>query len=412
VDLVQDLFYKNDVQAIKDIKIPEIDVEDIVAWHQEKNGIFTVKSAYRLALSLKQKRREMGSCSREPNGECIVWDFIWKADVPPKVRIFGWWVATDSLVTRINKRRRTLELSDRCTICGMGDEDAYHAVVACSKSVALRQAMREVWNLPNEAVFSYTSKDWFLNLLAQTDNRMRPKNLLLLWCAWHLRNDIIHQNRKARIAESVIFLLCCRPETTSVPMNQKGKSPITEYAIETERTIDVQVKPWQRPPPFPTPTGWIKVNTNGSFSQRDLKGGVGIVIRDCSGTVLAARCSALERCQDGEEAEATAALQSIKLAISLGVPKVCLELDCAAAVSAIRAQEIDRSAHWATYEEAKKLLKVVHNHSINLVKRDSNNVADSLANHARTTGSCEEVSTLYPIIWDLVTNEMPLANTI
>jgi hypothetical protein len=69
------------------------------------------------------------------------------------------------------------------------------------------------------------------------------------------------------------------------------------------------------------------------------------------------------------------------------------------------------SAHWATYEEAKKLLKVVCNHSINLVKRESNNVADSLAKHARTTGSCEEGSTLYPIIWDLVTNEIPSAYT-
>jgi ribonuclease HI len=261
----------------------------------------------------------------------------------------------------------------------MGDEDAYHAVVDCSKSADLRQAMREVWNLPNEAVFRYMGKDWLLNLLAQTD-------------------------------ESVIFLksylLSCRPETTSVPLNQKGKSPITDYTVETERTIGVEAKLWQ-----PRPTGWIKVNTDGSFSQRDLKGGAGIVIRDCSGTVLAAGCSVLEKCQEAEEAEATAALQGIKLAISLGLQSFCLELDCAAAVNAIRTQESDRSAHWATYEEAKKLPKAVRNHSISLVKRESNNVADTLAKHARTTGSCEEGSTLYPIIWDLVTNEMPSAYT-
>jgi hypothetical protein len=35
---------------------------------------------------------------------------------------------------------------------------------------------------------------------------MRARILLLLWRAWHLRNDCIHHDGKATIAESVSFL--------------------------------------------------------------------------------------------------------------------------------------------------------------------------------------------------------------
>ena len=75
------------------------------------------------------------------------WDLIWKTKVPPKVWVFGWRVATDSLVTKRNKWRRTLEVDSTCNICGKDEENAYHATVSCPKAIALRHAMRKVWNL-------------------------------------------------------------------------------------------------------------------------------------------------------------------------------------------------------------------------------------------------------------------------
>jgi hypothetical protein len=77
---------------------------------------------------------------------------------------------------------------------------------AAQKAVALRQAMRKVWNLPSESKFRNTGTDWLQNLLAQVNNQSRSCILLLLWRAWHLRNDIIHHEGRARIDESVTFL--------------------------------------------------------------------------------------------------------------------------------------------------------------------------------------------------------------
>ena len=106
-------------------------------------------------------------------------NLIWKANVPPKVRIFGWRIATDSLPTNINKRRRTLEINDTCSICGNGEEDAFHATVICTKATALRQAMRKVWTLPPESSFSFTGHGWLQHLLGQTDEKTRDRTLML-----------------------------------------------------------------------------------------------------------------------------------------------------------------------------------------------------------------------------------------
>jgi hypothetical protein len=79
-----------------------------IEWHFEKNGVFTIKSAYRLALELKQDKRPSTSSNKVPNGERSIWNNIWKVNVQPKIRVFGWRVAADSLATKKNKWRRTL----------------------------------------------------------------------------------------------------------------------------------------------------------------------------------------------------------------------------------------------------------------------------------------------------------------
>uniref|UniRef100_A0A453S5H7 Reverse transcriptase zinc-binding domain-containing protein n=3 Tax=Aegilops tauschii subsp. strangulata TaxID=200361 RepID=A0A453S5H7_AEGTS len=54
VNLMKDLFHGFDAEEICKIKLPNTSAEDCVAWHSEKNGIFTVRSAYKLGFQLKQ----------------------------------------------------------------------------------------------------------------------------------------------------------------------------------------------------------------------------------------------------------------------------------------------------------------------------------------------------------------------
>ncbi|EEC84864.1 hypothetical protein OsI_31997 [Oryza sativa Indica Group] len=89
--------------------------EDFLAWHPDKMGRFSVRSAYKLAMSLANMD-ESSSSSDDKSRK--MWDLIWKCEVPQKVKIFMWKAATNSLATMENKKRRKLEQSEICCICG------------------------------------------------------------------------------------------------------------------------------------------------------------------------------------------------------------------------------------------------------------------------------------------------------
>ena len=85
---LRELLHEADVEAILQIPLPRTQTGDRVAWHYEKNGCFLVKSAYRLAYNLKHRGQSSGS-SCNSGGDRTLWNNIWKASVPPKVRVFA-----------------------------------------------------------------------------------------------------------------------------------------------------------------------------------------------------------------------------------------------------------------------------------------------------------------------------------
>lgn len=100
---MKQIFHSIDADDICKIPIPRSEVEDCIAWHYEKNGLFSIRSAYKLAASI-QYQAALGCSNSSGNvNNRIIWDLIWKADVPPKVRIFGLRVATNTLATQLNK---------------------------------------------------------------------------------------------------------------------------------------------------------------------------------------------------------------------------------------------------------------------------------------------------------------------
>jgi hypothetical protein len=130
---------------------------------------------------------------------------IWSASVPPKVRIFPWRLSQNGLATQENRQRRSFERDARCQICGVEDESGFHAVVRCTKATALRHEMRNVWVLPNEQQFQHSGPDWLPLLLCSVDGETKAKTLLL-WRAWHLRNDAIHGKGLETVYGSARFL--------------------------------------------------------------------------------------------------------------------------------------------------------------------------------------------------------------
>jgi hypothetical protein len=52
VQLLKSVLYPHDVQGVLKVRLSDRAPEDNVAWFYEKSGIFSVRSAYHLAVSL------------------------------------------------------------------------------------------------------------------------------------------------------------------------------------------------------------------------------------------------------------------------------------------------------------------------------------------------------------------------
>ena len=132
---------------------------------------------------MKDSQDPVGQSSGEPEGERGIWEIIWKANIPQKIKIFAWRAATNSLAVQMNRVKHHQTDSCMCSICGVEDEDIFHALVSCSKAHALRMAVRERWNIPDEEFFKCTWPDWLLILLAQLGLRQREQIMFLFWRA-------------------------------------------------------------------------------------------------------------------------------------------------------------------------------------------------------------------------------------
>ena len=62
-------FNQEDLTAILKIKTSRRNETDFIAWHPEKNGIFSVRSAYRLAFAKSMQSQDLGATSMRPDGE-------------------------------------------------------------------------------------------------------------------------------------------------------------------------------------------------------------------------------------------------------------------------------------------------------------------------------------------------------
>ena len=80
-------FNREEREAICDIPLNRRQVSDFVYWKYNKDDIFIVKSAYKVARALLKKVDWAESSSG--SGGSRVWAAIWKLRIPNKIKVFG-----------------------------------------------------------------------------------------------------------------------------------------------------------------------------------------------------------------------------------------------------------------------------------------------------------------------------------
>ena len=111
-DFIMAHFNQYEGEAICNIPLSRRQVSDSIFWKHNKDGIFTVKSAYKVAKAQLWKLDRAESSSS--NGGSPVWAAIWKLRIPNKIKVFGWRASHDILPTRRNLKKKRVLTDDVC----------------------------------------------------------------------------------------------------------------------------------------------------------------------------------------------------------------------------------------------------------------------------------------------------------
>lgn len=97
--------------------------EDCLIWKAERNGRYSVRSAYRLCVT-----ELVDSSHLQRPG---FWSGIWKLKVPPKVKNLVWCICRGCLPTRVRHFDKGVQCPTNCVSCPSNHEDMSHIFFEC-----------------------------------------------------------------------------------------------------------------------------------------------------------------------------------------------------------------------------------------------------------------------------------------
>ena len=142
-------------------------------------------------------------------------------------------------------------------------------------------------------------------------------------------------------------------------------------------TVEEEGRKWRNPP-----NGIFKVNWDAALLKDQSGIGVGVIIRDEYGSVIAALSRTVDARMDLMTAEATAALHAVELCRDVGVQDLFLEGDSLTVVKAIASRGQTNHYFGQIIEDILLVLSSRRLWSVSHLKREANGVAHGLAKEA------------------------------
>ncbi|KAE8778199.1 hypothetical protein D1007_48904 [Hordeum vulgare] len=190
---------------------------------------------------------------------------------------------------------------------------------------------------------SIGKEEWLFNLLDEAQASVRSRIIMVLWCFWYVRNEIVHGKTPPPQDVSSAFLQSYHNTfsqiSSSVEDIIKGKSPVVPIQSSPPCKAAPRL-PWPRPP-----EGMVALSVDGSYATSDGSAGTGMILRKPSGDVIFAAYRKLFHCNDALEAELQAIHEGVKLAAERSEATIMLQSDCVTAINAITGVSLDFSAY-------------------------------------------------------------------
>lgn len=127
-DLINTCFSPSDQTDISNTLAGGANFKDDIIWNPDPKGIFSVKSAYHLAISIQRNHKVSTSFEGEP---ILMWMRFWNLKTIPKAKICAWRIIHDSIPTKSNIRKKGINTNALCTFCRKFEETSTHSLWNC-----------------------------------------------------------------------------------------------------------------------------------------------------------------------------------------------------------------------------------------------------------------------------------------
>ena len=210
ISLLQQIFTEEDVQMNGSIPVHQ-EMDDVVGWHFDAKGQFSVKSAYKVQRNCEF--REQKCLNRAGTGSSTggadFWNKIWKLECPPKVKHFLWRMSHNTLAVKRMLKRRGVKTDTLCSMCNRLDEDGAHLFFKCKEA---KTAWREL-NLERIrcALLEAGSARGVMETILRLQEEEQLTVILLLWMWWDERNKR-RENGRNRTPAEVAYMAAAHAE--------------------------------------------------------------------------------------------------------------------------------------------------------------------------------------------------------
>lgn len=266
-ELIMQNFNKVDVEAILRVPLSRRYISDTLFWTPNKSEEYTIRSSYQVARQLHKEAEWVESSHGVVGG--VVWKSLWKLKAPNKIKVFGSRECHNILPTRVNLAQRRITNDNRCEMCKTEAETEIHALWSCGVA-------RDVWAgcLARLQKCAGHQAD-MLQLMEVLFHRLSMDELeqflVQAWFIWNQRNAMLHGKQM----QAPEVLIKRAQDFTNEFRRAKNQ-------LEAPTMVSNPMR-W-RPPSLAR----FKLNFDASIFKDTGNTGIGAIIRNDSGEVMAA----------------------------------------------------------------------------------------------------------------------------
>ncbi|XP_075492415.1 uncharacterized protein LOC142530463 [Primulina tabacum] len=349
-DIMETIFENRDTKAVTEIPLGPIKLQDNRIWHFSKNGDYTVKSGYHVAMSLDANLE-----ARKIQGN---WKAIWKLNVPPKIKIFLWRACRECLSHRINMQNRGIQVASLCVVCNKELDTSWHTFITCpfARECWTNAKLRQAVDFNADTTEGFTQ--WVFKIIQDLSGAELSKFVTILWAIWKQKNSLLWNNHIDTLSRVVVRAMRFLNDWISLAKSNKG----SQEAGPRNQTCR-----WT--PPL---IGAVKCNIDAAFFEDIKSAGISMVVRDEEGRLLMARTNLIKVLRCVKEGEAIGLLEALSWIRNSDYSNVLFEVDAMTVYHAMKETTVDRTEFGGIMGICRDIVATNPGFSVHFTRRQAN----------------------------------------